>query len=64
MKVGPQCFFTASSVSSTEPAVAAEAAGFESIWAGDHSHFPVDPGVAPPLNTPAQAGRHRPTTPS
>ena len=51
MKVGLQCFFTASSVPPAELAVAAEAAGFESIWAGDHSHVPLDPSGAPPLDT-------------
>jgi len=42
MKLGAISFMTADSIQPAEIAVALEQRGFESFWAGDHSHIPVD----------------------
>ena len=51
MKLGVLTFFTSYGISPAGLALAAELAGFESVWAGDHSHVPVGPGGGPPLDT-------------
>lgn len=51
MNVGILCFMTGYSVAPAELARAAEEAGFESLWTGDHSHVPIDPNHGPPMDT-------------
>ncbi|MGW5241064.1 LLM class F420-dependent oxidoreductase [Monashia sp. NPDC004114] len=51
MKLGAISFMTDASISAVEIAQALEAHGFESFWAGDHSHIPVVPGGGPPIDT-------------
>lgn len=51
MKLGAVSFMTDISISPVEIAQALEAHGFESFWAGDHSHIPVEPGGGPPIDT-------------
>ena len=51
MEVGLLCFLTGYSISPAELAQAAEAAGFESVWMGDHSHVPLGPDSGPALDT-------------
>jgi probable F420-dependent oxidoreductase len=51
MQVGLLCFLTGYSISPSELAQAAEAAGFESVWMGDHSHVPLAPDHGPALDT-------------
>ena len=46
MKFGASFFFTDYSISPGDFAVALEERGFESLWAPEHSHFPVE-GTSP-----------------
>jgi probable F420-dependent oxidoreductase len=60
MLMGAISFMTDTSIDPAEFAKALEDRGFESFWAGDHSHIPVDPAHAgPPLDT--RTGKPMPT---
>jgi probable F420-dependent oxidoreductase len=47
MKLGVGLFGTASSISPVELALLAEEAGFESVWAPEHTHIPVSEATRP-----------------
>jgi probable F420-dependent oxidoreductase len=49
VKLGAISFMTDYSIGPGEFAGALEAHGFDSFWAGDHSHIPVDPSSADPI---------------
>lgn len=51
MKLGAISFLTVDSIGPAVLARALEGAGFESFWAGDHSHIPVEAGERAPLDT-------------
>src|ERR1700742_356432 len=48
MEFGASIFFTDSSISPTELAVALEQRGFDSLWVAEHSHIPVPRRTPPP----------------
>ena len=52
MKLGAISFMTDYSIAPDEFAMALEANGFDSFWAGDHTHIPVDPNVSGPTMDP------------
>ena len=52
MKLGAISFMTDYSIAPGEFAMALEAHGYDSFWAGDHTHIPVDPSdPSPTLDT-------------
>ena len=51
MKLGVLCFMTEYSISPAELARSVEDRGFESLWAGDHSHVPIDPVTSAAVDT-------------
>jgi probable F420-dependent oxidoreductase len=52
MKLGAISFMTDYSIAPDEFAMALEANGFDSFWAGDHTHIPVDPNDGGPTMDP------------
>jgi probable F420-dependent oxidoreductase len=59
VELGAISFMTDTSIAPAELARALEERGFESFWAGDHSHIPVDPDSAQaPIDT--RTGRPMP----
>jgi probable F420-dependent oxidoreductase len=49
MKLGAISFMTEYSIRPDEFAAALESHGYESMWAGDHTHIPVDPTSPAPI---------------